>query len=225
MGWVWIWKIPPTKCQFFQFFQFFFHAGQKKFLWAGSKRGRPLIYCGSKLSSGQIRSGRVSRTHIHFSAFPQAANYTHTHLSSHSLPITYSHFPNPNFYIINSTLCGTSPNFSWAPPCAPQKPTYTNTLPKHFSTLPYFLTHSQYTPQATFPLIPLPFHMHTILTFQSPKLPGLLSIAPPITRMYLQHTDESYFLEGLRAVTLCFKMSERLAYFFSVRLACNFCGH
>jgi len=48
MVWVRIWKISPKNVKFFNFFPF--GLGQKV---PGSKPGRPLIYCGSKVSSGR----------------------------------------------------------------------------------------------------------------------------------------------------------------------------
>jgi len=53
---VWVWKISPKNTKFFSFFSF----GSKKSLgWVkkvpGSKVGRPLIYCGSKVCSGGSR--------------------------------------------------------------------------------------------------------------------------------------------------------------------------
>jgi len=52
---VWIWKISPQKCQNFWFISLrikknIFGLGLKVH---GSKAGRPLIYCGSKVYSGQ----------------------------------------------------------------------------------------------------------------------------------------------------------------------------
>jgi len=53
MVWVWIWKISPKNVKF-QFFPF----GSKKISSGGVKKypGRPLIYCGSKVSSGWVRA-------------------------------------------------------------------------------------------------------------------------------------------------------------------------
>jgi len=60
MVWVWIWKISPENVKFFNFF----HLGSKKILSGqkvpGSKDDRPLIYCGSKVSSGWVGSGPIS---------------------------------------------------------------------------------------------------------------------------------------------------------------------
>jgi len=51
MVWVWIWKILPN-------FSIFCPSGQKKISSerSGSEAGQPLIYCGSKVSSGRVRA-------------------------------------------------------------------------------------------------------------------------------------------------------------------------
>jgi len=59
MVWVRIWKISPKNVKFFNFFP----SGQKNCFGSGrkvpgSKPGRPLIYCGSKVSSGRVGSGQ-----------------------------------------------------------------------------------------------------------------------------------------------------------------------
>jgi len=57
MVWVRIWKISPKNVKFSNFLPF----GSKKIASGrkvpGSKPGRPLIYCGSKVSSGRVESG------------------------------------------------------------------------------------------------------------------------------------------------------------------------
>jgi len=53
-----IWKISPKNVKFFNFFPF--GSGQKV---PGSKPGRPLIYCGSKVSSGWVGSGPISTSY------------------------------------------------------------------------------------------------------------------------------------------------------------------
>jgi len=55
MVWVWVWKISPKNVKFFSL------RVKKKSLWGGSKASRPLIYCKSKVSSGQVSSGPISR--------------------------------------------------------------------------------------------------------------------------------------------------------------------
>jgi len=40
-------------------FSIFFSPGQKNSLWVESKAGRPLIYCGSKVSLDWVRSGPI----------------------------------------------------------------------------------------------------------------------------------------------------------------------
>jgi len=55
----------PLKFQTFQFFP----SGQKKSPWVWSKStqvkaGRPLIYCGSKVCSGWVRSGPISNKNL-----------------------------------------------------------------------------------------------------------------------------------------------------------------
>jgi len=60
MLWVWVWKISPKNVKFFNLFPFGskkISSGQKV---PGSKVGRPLIYCGSKVSLGQVRSRPIS---------------------------------------------------------------------------------------------------------------------------------------------------------------------
>jgi len=58
MVWVWIWKISPKSVNFLPSGQKnLFRSGQKV---PGSKAGRPLIYCGSKVSSGRAGSGPIS---------------------------------------------------------------------------------------------------------------------------------------------------------------------
>jgi len=57
MVWVWIWKISPRNVKF----SIFFPLGQKNLFGSGqkipgSKAGRPLIYYGSKVSSGRVRA-------------------------------------------------------------------------------------------------------------------------------------------------------------------------
>jgi len=54
--WVWIWKISPKNVKFFNFLPF----GSKKSHRVGSEPGRPLIYCGSKVCLGRVRSGLIS---------------------------------------------------------------------------------------------------------------------------------------------------------------------
>jgi len=51
MIWVWVWKIPPKNIKFFKKNLFWF--GQKV---PGWKAGRPLIFCGSKVSSGRVKA-------------------------------------------------------------------------------------------------------------------------------------------------------------------------
>jgi len=57
MVWVWIWEISPKIVKFFNLSlrikTNLFGSGQKV---TGSKAGRSLIYCGSKVSSGRVRS-------------------------------------------------------------------------------------------------------------------------------------------------------------------------
>jgi len=55
MVWVWIWKISPKNVKLFNFFP----SGQKNLFGLGHKvpglkAGQPLIYCGSKVSSGKL---------------------------------------------------------------------------------------------------------------------------------------------------------------------------
>jgi len=60
MVWLWIWKISPKNVKFFNIFPFGskkISSGQKV---PGSKAGRPLIYCGSKVSSGRVESEPIS---------------------------------------------------------------------------------------------------------------------------------------------------------------------
>jgi len=63
MVWFWIWKISPKNVKFLIFFPCFwikknlFGLGQKV---PGSKAGWSFIYCGSKVSSGRVRSGPIS---------------------------------------------------------------------------------------------------------------------------------------------------------------------
>jgi len=52
---VWVWKISPKNVKFFSFYpsglKNYFRSGKKVH---GSKAGQPLIYCGSKVSSGRV---------------------------------------------------------------------------------------------------------------------------------------------------------------------------
>jgi len=59
MVWVWIWKISSKNINFFNFLPF----GSKKISLGRVRKypGRPLIYCGSKLSSGRAGSGPISK--------------------------------------------------------------------------------------------------------------------------------------------------------------------
>jgi len=57
MVWVWIWKISPKNVKF----SIFCPSGQKNLFRSGrkvpeSEAGQPLIYSGSKVSSGQVRA-------------------------------------------------------------------------------------------------------------------------------------------------------------------------
>jgi len=64
--WVWNWKISPKNVKFFNFFPL----SQKKNLFGlgrkvpGLKVGRPLIYCGSKVSLCQVTAHLYSLTRI-----------------------------------------------------------------------------------------------------------------------------------------------------------------
>jgi len=53
MSWVWVWKISPKKINFFHFFPF---ESKKISSGPGLNAGWPLIYCGSKVCSGQVRA-------------------------------------------------------------------------------------------------------------------------------------------------------------------------
>jgi len=68
MVWVWILKISPKNVTLFNLFPFdpkknLFGSGQKV---PRSKPGRPLIYCGSKVSSGWVGSGPISSKLAYF---------------------------------------------------------------------------------------------------------------------------------------------------------------
>jgi len=54
--WVWIWKFSPKNTKFFNFFPFESKKIALGRIVPGSKPGQPLIYCGSKVSSGRVRA-------------------------------------------------------------------------------------------------------------------------------------------------------------------------
>jgi len=56
MPWAWVRKISPKNVKFYNFF----FSDKKKSLRVGSKAGGPLIYHGSKVSSGQVGSRPIS---------------------------------------------------------------------------------------------------------------------------------------------------------------------
>jgi len=85
MVWVWIWKISPKNVKIFNFLPF----GSKK-ISSGRVRkypGQPLIYCGSKESSGWVRA------HLYTQPFTYPYTFTIPHLLS-----------KPNFHIINCII-------------------------------------------------------------------------------------------------------------------------
>jgi len=66
MVWVWVAKISPKNINFFNFFSLrskknLFRSSQKV---PGSKAGRLLIYCGSKVSSHLVGSGPISTKNL-----------------------------------------------------------------------------------------------------------------------------------------------------------------
>jgi len=104
MVWVWIWKFSPKNVKFLNFFPF----GSKKSLWAekylGMKAGQPLIYCGSKVSSGQVRA------HLYYIRTNLKRNFfTYWHwsfilidLSSLTVDLFFLvlfHWPLPSFFL------------------------------------------------------------------------------------------------------------------------------
>jgi len=84
---VWVWKISPQNTKFFNFFPF----GSKKISSGRVKKtGQPLIYCGSKVCSGQARAHPYSHILMHRS-HSQLQHCTHLweENGKHLLAITF----------------------------------------------------------------------------------------------------------------------------------------